>query len=701
MTEQELDISEFLSQIVDTEATHLAATHGLESNRVRRVLEDTLQSEKLRDPRWRRIVDPSNPDTFRAVGYDFLFSPSLSLALNVLPPQEALDLFANDSLSDLKERESATYFLSCVDTPLFTLTELADLLDAFIDHLECPLNRDALIARGKYQIEFSRSWWLHAGLSNNYYTKIGPDDSTLMQLGAAEAAGFQLDPCGKHSPFDRFHVEYWTTAQSDHSKMLSELSFPSRASKVLEENERSIKSYAKVRSFSGLDRNDVKQLEANRSRFYELKLRILKILSRSLRYEDTSRLWPECLRELTDTLTGDEAEFYLRMDRYYLGYSSIEERVEDDDEGALLPGGLTNLLEFIGHCEKEITIGTMQHCTAALWEAGIVFHNTYGQNTWRPSEANSATEHLGTGSVNYFGFLGHTKRSQLDAALNQFIELDRREESFWEDFRQRVRQVLEDEFHDEVIITERVKRRYIGTFEPYIRTFAQWQKTQQETTGMLSPMQLAPIGEAATDQKSTFRREGDYWQIQYDGRTAQLKASKGFDYIANLLGRPGQEFHVLALYASVNGTSPSDLPVAYSSMSAEQLSEQGFNLDGVENLGSVIDARATIEVQRCMIELQKELDEAMGFNDPSRISKLNSEIKELEEYVLKAHGMGGQPRKAGDRSDKVRKAVSVAISRSMKNIEKCHPSLWSHLNHSIRTGTFISYSPESPISWDL
>ena len=99
---------------------------------------------------------------------------------------------------------------------------------------------------------------------------------------------------------------------------------------------------------------------------------MLNILLKAVVNRDSANIWPDCLNVLTETLSGEEAEFYLKMDRLYNGYDLLTGEIIDE-ESDLLPGGFTNLLEFIGYCEKEITIGTMHHCKEALATAGLTF----------------------------------------------------------------------------------------------------------------------------------------------------------------------------------------------------------------------------------------------------------------------------------------------------------------------------------------
>ena len=111
------------------------------------------------------------------------------------------------------DRTDAFGYLSNQDTPLYTLTELGELIEAFVTHQEC--NKDVLIKTGRYRIDFRRSWWLHASLSNLYYTKL-PWASRFITLGfASDEETLSLDPCGQHSPFDRYEANCYHTPVSD------------------------------------------------------------------------------------------------------------------------------------------------------------------------------------------------------------------------------------------------------------------------------------------------------------------------------------------------------------------------------------------------------------------------------------------------------------------------------------------------------
>src|SRR5262249_28373957 len=44
-----------------------------------------------------------------------------------------------------------------------------------------------------------------------------------------------------------------------------------------------------------------------------------------------------------------------------------------------------------------------------------------------------------------------------------------------------------------------------------------------------------------------FRRDGEYWTIEYEGQTVRLHDAGGLRYLAELLHHPGREFHVTQL----------------------------------------------------------------------------------------------------------------------------------------------------------
>jgi len=195
----------------------------------------------------------------------------------------------------------------------------------------------------------------------------------------------------------------------------------------------------------------------------------------------------------------------------------------------------------------------------------------------------------------------------------------------------------------------------------------------------------APAGaEPKAGGADIFRRDGEYWTIAYEGRTTRLRDLRGLHYIARLLAYPGREFHVAdlaALGAGANGT-------------AERVV--------VDNdLGAVLDARARAEYKERLGDLHDELDDATQCGDLGRTGRARAEIESISEQLTAAYGLGGRARKAADPAERLRKAVTNQIRRSLEKIRAAHPALGRHLVNAVRTGCFCSYSPERPVGWRL
>jgi len=384
----------------------------------------------------------------------------------------------------------------------------------------------------------------------------------------------------------------------------------------------------------------------------------------------------------------------LKMDRYYLGYDLMTGEILT--ESGLLPGGFTNLLEFIGYCEKEITIGTMNHCKEALKTAGLAFRTEYGQNTWREKEANTPTFHRGTGTVEYSDYDGDARRDQLDLILEQFIQSDSTENDFWTEFRSRVNGALLEEFRDEVTFRTKVRRKFVEYFEPNVRAYSEFQKWNQETTGTLAALAVSAAASPESRSDNIFRKEGEYWNITFGGRTIRMKSALGLDHLSYLLRHPDQEVPVLDLGAAIKPGIDGNPGL----ITNGQMLDEGLSISDPGNAGEMLDQQAISEYKNAVEGLKEDLDEAEAFNDTDRAARLREQIQFLEDELLKAHGLGGRARKSADIPDRARKAVSLAIKRSISNIEKEHPSLGSHLRNSIKTGRICSYSPDSPTPWD-
>lgn len=649
--------------MIEIEADGIARAHRLDPTRVLRVFERTAQDYY------------GNPLPAAAPGIDTLdrglrFSPSLDHALAYLPAEVALGLFETEDLDQLRQRIAVTDFLAESETPFYTLGQLADLTEAFASYLEH--NREHIVETGYPRSLFQESQWLDRNLTRLYTTKLPMRTAVVEdQIGdpvyayawpdrAAESLDFPPPPPGiRIVGFGRGYM--WGPDGS---------AYTDDGTRV-----RSC-SYEEAALVSGLSVQDAMHLERTRPRIFDLKIAVLRRLLRSLRGRGVGNLWEDCLRLLTESLTATEAEYFLRIDRFYSGFDLLSGEVVDE-RADLVAGGLTDLLQFVGHCEKELTIGTM--------------HRTAQSLASLPADASFSS---------YYETVGQPWQPLVNAALDLFVELDIRERAFWADYRVRVNDALENEFYEEVVIRTRVKRKLVSLFEPHVRTFAAWQKAHLEATGMLPGLQISQPSERVQSRANRFRKDGDFWTIVYQGKEVFLRDTKGLRHISYLLASPGQEFHVLDLDAAEREHQPDLASEGYSGMGTEQLANEGLHASGLGDAGSGLDQQAKYEYKRRLAELKEEQEDVRLLGNWQREDQIQEEIDAITTELAAAYGLGGRERKVASAAEKARVNVKKQIDAARDRIASENPDLGQHLRNAIKTGMHCCYKPDHPIHWE-
>jgi hypothetical protein len=134
--------------------------------------------------------------------------------------------------------------------------------------------------------------------------------------------------------------------------------------------------------------------------------------------------------------------------------------------------------------------------------------------------------------------------------------------------------------------------------------------------------------------------------------------------LAALLAVPGQEVPALDLYGG-----PTE-----------------------HDTGEVLDAAAREAYKRRL----RELEDADSLSEGEA-----TERALLLEQLAGAYGLGGRVRRTGSSSEKARSAVTARVRDAVRRIAAHDPELGRHLDRSVRTGTFCSYAPETPVVWRL
>ncbi len=205
-----------------------------------------------------------------------------------------------------------------------------------------------------------------------------------------------------------------------------------------------------------------------------------------------------------------------------------------------------------------------------------------------------------------------------------------------------------------------------------------------------APGSPGTVAAAEPIDTAAFRREGEYWTIDFGGDTFRVRDAKGMRHLAHLLASPGREVHALEL-------ARSEAPVGRAGVVDRSMAEAA----GSDDAGPILDAEAKAAYRERLRDLQAELAQAEAWNDPERAARLQEESDALTHELASALGLGGRDRIASSAAERARISVTRAIRSSLTRIGEHSDTLGAHLDATIRTGTFCSYTPDprAPIDW--
>jgi hypothetical protein len=226
-----------------------------------------------------------------------------------------------------------------------------------------------------------------------------------------------------------------------------------------------------------------------------------------------------------------------------------------------------------------------------------------------------------------------------------------------------------------------------------------WKETYEDDPGedsltsaqqpLTAPGPEVPVGRSPSDPsfpfenstpgKNLWLREGNIWTLTFAGKSIRLKDINGLRVIAELLAKKGRAIPGVQLEQSISG-KPRENPSSGT---------------------AVLDDEARKSYQDRYDELVCELEKAEKFHDVGRQEQLQLEKDELERELSAKTGLRGRKRRMGDDNERIRKAVSNAIDRAIKAIEKEHSILARHLDNSISKGIDFRYCPDANVEWVL
>lgn len=408
---------------------------------------------------WQLGLDPGRVARFVLNGIEKYDEPPgcmLSLLREAgqhFPPGTALELLEAEDPGTLSSRRVMMRVFSSSGFPLYTRDELAGLLEGAIEHLKD--NREDLMARGHPRTRFTRSPWLHVRVSWLYPIK-QPDEIRIVQEDGGRAL-----------------YEY-TWGKRDEVVGVDDAG-RARIARLIE-------PYEVAPFVYGLALPDAARMEALRPAVFDLKLEVLGMLARALRAGHAEGLEADCLSRICGALTYEDADLLFRQDGECRNFGSRTKEEIGDDHSTGMPrsvtGGLSNLLELIGHCEIELRSGVHHILKEELLQLT------------RCADLEGLAALLGP--AGYLGALDKAWRPQLDEVLNRAWERHRKGWSyFWQGYETRFTNAFESGFRRTVSLHFSVLPQHADDFGRYVHVVGEHVRVHQEVSGQI-PQDLLP-----------------------------------------------------------------------------------------------------------------------------------------------------------------------------------------------------------------
>lgn len=397
------------------------------------------------------------------------FFPSIGEALQYLPPEEALTLFEKGDLELLRRRQGFTSSLGSREEPLYSIKQCASAINKLVRQLKD--NRQPLIDTGYPRTAFKYSALLTRNMVELYPVR---RPSEVTEEGGTYSYKWSMARWHEDGP-----------------------ECP----------------YEEAPPAPGLSIADAARLESLRGRLYDARAEVLRTLVLCLRGDDPEALWRNSLAVLSKSLSEDEACFLLGIDSSRKGSEYVQPRSPLSARGAL-----SALLGLVGHCEKELTIGTMAKAREALGE--LIRNDERG----RP--------YLIFGS--YYEVVGKPEQQKVEGACDMLAELKGQEKQFWGEFEEKVNSALDEEFEMEVGETKLVGPGYASQYGSFMETF-----------GIRPLMNAEDVGKALSSPTKTvmnLARAGKLPRVMVGSKSVRFRPADVEEYIkrATVGGESGE-----------------------------------------------------------------------------------------------------------------------------------------------------------------
>jgi hypothetical protein len=187
---------------------------------------------------------------------------------------------------------------------------------------------------------------------------------------------------------------------------------------------------------------------------------------------------------------------------------------------------------------------------------------------------------------------------------------------------------------------------------------------------------------------ATLERDGDWWTAGCSDTHVRLRDTKGMRYLADVVGHPGVERHVLDLVDLVEGVAAADT---------------GIDRHKLGNAGELLDPQSRTLYRRRVAELRDEVEDALAVEDDERAAKVQADLDALIAELARGFGLSGRERKASNAAEKARLNVTRALRTAIAKLAEALPGPGAVLDRRVKTGVFCAYesSPDDDILWSV
>ena len=207
------------------------------------------------------------------------------------------------------------------------------------------------------------------------------------------------------------------------------------------------------------------------------------------------------------------------------------------------------------------------------------------------------------------------------------------------------------------------------------------------------PTAAAPSPQSVPERDEfLFLRESLGWRVRFRGVERLLPDLVGFEDLAKLMDRQGQEVRSKDLYARGDASEGRFFGErdSYDDEDGPDRRRAEFrqradpaNGDGLVDEETVAECRAQIEAYR-----------ATGTAEDAE------QADEIERYLQQALQKNGEARALLDDQRRIRNAVRNRINKALAVLERDFPELYAHLSKdALKTGNNCSYKPREYVPW--